>query len=74
MATPTNHVISGWIYIARSPWHFGDFRNIFLPSVDEDQTKISSSERGAPGTVTYNGKSGLSYCIAFIKRLDEGLR
>ena len=27
------------IYIALSPWHFGDFRNIFLPNIGEDQKK-----------------------------------
>ena len=30
---------SGRICIARGRWHFGDFRNIFLPSIDEDQKK-----------------------------------
>ena len=26
-----------WIYIAQSPWHFGDFRKIFLPNIGEGQ-------------------------------------
>ena len=33
MITLTNHVI------VRNPRHFGDFRNIFLQNVDEDQNK-----------------------------------
>ena len=41
----------GRIYIARGPWHFGDFRNIFLPKVGKDQKKISPSKRGAPSQV-----------------------
>ena len=27
------------IYIARGPWHVGDFCNIFLPNINEDQKK-----------------------------------
>ena len=27
----------GGIYIARAPWHFGDFRLIFLPNIIVDQ-------------------------------------
>ena len=30
-------LLPGLIYIALGPWHFGDFRNIFLPNVGEDQ-------------------------------------
>ena len=29
----------GWMYITRGPWHFEDFRNIFLPNIGEDQKK-----------------------------------
>ena len=29
----------GRIYFALGPWHFGDFRNIFLPNIGEDQKK-----------------------------------
>ena len=32
-------LLLGRIYIALSPWHFGDFRNIFLPNIGEDQKK-----------------------------------
>ena len=35
---------------------------------------VSPSERRAPGTVPYYGKSGPGYCITSIKRLDEGMR
>ena len=30
-------LLSGRIYIARGPWHFGDIRNIFLPNIRVDQ-------------------------------------
>ena len=39
MVTSTNHVIAGRIYFALGPWHFGDFRNIFLPNIGEEQKK-----------------------------------
>ena len=66
-------LIPGQIYIARGPWSFGDFWNIFLPKIDEDREKVLTSERRALGTVSC-GKSGHGYYITFIKRLDEGLR
>ena len=28
-------LLPGRIYIALGPWHFGDFRNIFLPNVED---------------------------------------
>ena len=62
----------GWIYIARGPWHLGDFCNIFLPNISEDQTSPTIWALGS-GTVPY-GKYGAGYCITFIKSLDEGLR
>ena len=61
-----------WIYIARGPWHFMDFCNIFLPNISEDQKNPSIWGRG-PGTEPY-GKYGAGYCITFIKSLDEDLR
>ena len=60
------------IYIARGLWLFGDFRNIFLPNISEDQKSPSIWARG-PGTVPH-GEYGAGYCITFIKSLDEGLR
>ena len=32
-------LLPGRIYIALGPWHFGDFLNIFLPNIGEDQVK-----------------------------------
>ena len=32
-------LLPGRIYIALGSWNFGDFRNIFLPNIDEDQKK-----------------------------------
>ena len=42
MVTRTNRVFPGRIYIALGPWHLGDFRNIFLPNVSENQKKSKS--------------------------------
>ena len=42
------------------PLHLGNFRNIFLPNVAEDQKKVSPSERGPQAvTVPYYDKFGL---------------
>ena len=40
-------LFQGRIYIARGPWYFGDFCNIFLPNLGEDQEKVLRSEHGA---------------------------
>ena len=57
------------------PWHFGDFCNIFLPNIGEDQ-KTSHHLSAGPlaGIVPCYDKSDPGYCITLIKRLDEGLR
>ena len=56
-------------------WHFGDFRNIFLPKIGEEQKKFYHlSAKPLAGIVPCYGKSGLSYCITFMKRLREGLK
>ena len=39
-------LLPGRIYIALGPWHFGDFRNIFLPNIVEDQNNLTISDRG----------------------------
>ena len=36
----------GRIYIARGPWHFGDFRNNCLPNIGEDQKKSHHPKAG----------------------------
>ena len=47
------------IYIALGPWHFGDFRNIFLPNISEDQKKFYDFSAGPQGgSAPYYGKSG----------------
>ena len=50
-------LLQGRIYIALGPWHFGDFCNIFLPNIGEDQ-KESYDFRSGPlaGTASYHGK------------------
>ena len=42
-----NMFFPGRIYIARGRWHVGDFCNIFLPNISEDQKKVLLSEDGA---------------------------
>ena len=39
-------LLSGQIYIALGPWHLGDFCNIFLPNIGEDQKNLTTSARG----------------------------
>ena len=39
-------LLPGRIYIALGPWHFGDFRNIFLPNLGEDQKSLTISAWG----------------------------
>ena len=52
-------LLPGRIYIAPGPWHFGDFCNIFLPSIGEDQKKSYNLSAGPrAGTALYLGQSG----------------
>ena len=52
-------LLPGRIYITLGPWHFGDFCNIFLPNIDEDQKKSYDFSSGPlAGTASYYGKSG----------------
>ena len=64
--TLANHVIAGplalWGFLQQLPAKYR-----LRPK------KVLPSERGATGTLPY-GKSGLGYCITFIKKLDEDLR
>ena len=59
MVTPTDMLFPGRIYIALSSWQFGDFRNIFLPIIGEDQNKSYDLSSGPlAGTASYYGKYG----------------
>ena len=40
-------LFQGRIYIARGPKYSGDFCNIFLPNIGEDQEEVLQSERWA---------------------------
>ena len=52
-------LLPGRTYIALGPWHFGDFRNFFLPNIGEDQKKSYDFSLGPlVGTASYYGKSG----------------
>ena len=51
-------LLPGRVYIALGSWHFGDFRNIFLPTIGEDQKKSYDLNSGPlAGTASYYGKS-----------------
>ena len=60
MVTSTNHVIAGPdLHRAIGPRRFGDFRNIFLPNIGEDQKKSYDFSSGfLAGTASYYGKYG----------------
>ena len=59
MVRLTNHVIAGPDLHRAGPWHFGDFRNIFLQNIGEDQRKSYNLSAGPlAGTAPYYGKSG----------------
>ena len=66
MVTPTSRVI------ARAPWHFRDFRYISMSNVGKDHKK-SYLSAGPQWHCAIHGESGRGYCIAFIKRLNEGV-
>ena len=52
-------LLPGRIYFALDPWHFGDFRNIFLPNVGKDHKKSYDLSAGPlAGTAPHCGKSG----------------
>ena len=52
-------LLPGRIYITLGPWNFGDFRNIFLRNIGEDQKKsYDFSSVLLFGTASYCGKSG----------------
>ena len=52
-------LLPGRIYIALGPWHFGDFRNIFLPIIGEDQIKSNDFSAGPlADAAPYYCKSG----------------
>ena len=52
-------LLPGRIYFALGPWHFGDFRKIFLPNIGKDQKKsYDFSAVPLAGTAPYHGKSG----------------
>ena len=43
----------GRIYITLGPWHFGDFRNIFLPNIGKEQKKKKNITIRARGPVPW---------------------
>ena len=64
MVTSTNHVIAGRIYFALGPWHFGDFRNIFLPNIGEEQKNSYDFSLGTlAGTQARSQKFTMGGCF-----------
>ena len=59
-------LLPGRIYIAPGPWQFGDFRNIFLPSIGEDQKKSYDLSAGP--------LAGTAPCITVNPALVNALR
>ena len=52
-------LLPGRIYIALGPWHWGDFCNVFLPNIGEDQRKSYDFSLGPlAGIASYYGKYG----------------
>ena len=59
MIAPANQVIAGPNLHRAGRLVHGDFRNIFLPNVGEDQKKSYDFSAGPlAGTASYYGKSG----------------
>ena len=57
-------LLPGRIYIALGTWHFGDFRNIFLPNIGEDQNKFYDFSSGPlAGTQARSQKFALGGCF-----------
>ena len=57
-------LLPGRIYFALGPWHFGDFRNIFLPNIGEDQKKSYDFSSGSlAGTQTRSQKFAMEGCF-----------
>ena len=61
-------LLPGRIYIALGPWYFGDFRNIFLRNISEDQKKsYDFSAVPLDGTAPYYVNSALINALRSLK-------
>ena len=57
-------LLAGRIYFPLGLWHFGDFRNIFLPNIGEDQKKSYDFRSGTPaGTQARREKFAMGGCF-----------
>ena len=73
MVTSTNHVVArAGFTLLGDPGALRIFATSFCQIQVKTKKSLTILALG-PGTVPY-GKSGPGYCIAFIKRLDDGLR
>ena len=66
-------LLTGRIYIARGPRHFGEFCKVFLPNLGEDQKKSLTIRKGGPWHSAIC-KSAPGYYIMSIKSLHDDLR
>ena len=69
-------LLQGRIYIALGPWHFGDFSNIFLPNIGEDQKNLKIWAQGPELVLRHIvvNPALVNALNTFIKRLDVILR
>ena len=57
-------LLPGRIYFALGPRHFGDFRNLFLPNIGEDQKKFYHFSWGPlAGTQARSQKFAMGGCF-----------
>ena len=62
-------LLPGRIYFALGPWHFGDFRNIFLLNITEDQKKSYDFSSGPPAnTQARSRKFAMGAVLGFWER------
>ena len=57
-------LLPGRICFALGPWHFGDFRNIFLPNIGENQKESYDFSSGPlAGTQARSQKFAMGVCF-----------
>ena len=65
-------LFAGRIYSVLGPWYFGDFCNIFLSNIGEDQKKSHHLSAG-PLALWHMLNPALVIALRLSKGLDEGL-
>ena len=68
-------LLPGRIYFVLGPWHFGDFRNIFLPNIGEDQKKSYDFSSGSlAGTQARSQKFAMWGCFGGLEAESPALK